>query len=86
MVRRRAESMGLPRDAIQAVQSDCTRGTLLSTLAGAIFSFLEHAGTYSLFRATSRSDLFNCHAYLAEAFLKESLSLVSQPPTTLDLR
>lgn len=57
----------------------------LWTLLVALVSFCGYLATYELFGATSRGRLFNYHAYLAEAFLRGSLSLVTQPPTTLDL-
>ncbi len=77
--------MSVQRDSRDVADSDTSRETLVPILAVAVLSFLAYAGTHWLFRATSRSELFNYHAYLADAFLKGSLALVSQPPTTLDL-
>lgn len=85
MARRQKVIMSVQSDSVDVADSDTSRETLVPILAVAVLSFLAYAGTHSLFRATSRSELFNYHAYLADAFLKGSLALVSQPPTTLDL-
>lgn len=77
--------MSAQREVDEFVPDASVRVAVVQSLLVALLSFLAYAGTYALFRSTSRSELFNYHAYLAEAFLKGSLALVSQPPTTLDL-
>ncbi len=56
-----------------------------SVLLVAAFAFCLYGATFVMFRASSRAEVFNYHAFLAEAFLGGSLSLISQPPTLLDL-
>jgi len=59
----------------ESVHKESESFSVKTTSLVAILFLSLYVASYMMFRSASRADLFNYHAYLADSFLKGSLSL-----------